>query len=417
MPPVNTGRRAADDQAAFPMREVVLGALVPALLFSIAVGVVLPLIPTSAIRLDAGLATAGFVASLLPLGKMLADVPAGALASRIGDHRSMLVAAVLGLLAFAGMALAGDLWVLGASVLVLGAATALFQLGRHAYLTEITPVDRRARVLSTLGGVQRLGYFVGPFLGAAVIVSSSLGPAYWAGAACMVVTLAVLVLTGASRSGGAGDGSQVPLRAIVRSHHKLFVRLGTATLLVGAVRGARQTVVPLWGEYLGLDPETISIIFGISGALDMLLFYPGGKVMDRYGRLWVAIPSMLVMGVAMGLMPFTESATTLCLAGVLLGLGNGVGSGIIMTLAADVAPAEGRSSFLGVWRLSQDLGESVGPLVIAAGTAFGSLALGIWFAASLGGASSAALARWVPRFSVHANGTTRRRAAEQLRDG
>jgi MFS family permease len=417
MPPVNTGRPAAEP-AAFPLREVVLGALVPALLFSIAVGVVLPLIPASAIRLDADLATAGFVAALLPGGKMLADVPAGALASRIGDQRSMVVAALLGLAAFAGTALAGRLWVLSASVLVLGAATALFQLARHAYLTEITPVDRRARVMSTLGGVQRLGYFVGPFLGALVIVSSSLGPAYWMGAGFMVATVAVLLLSRGSRRAAAGDAGQVlSLRAIVRTHRKLFVRLGTATLLVGAVRGARQTVVPLWGEYLGLDPQTISVIFGLSGALDMLLFYPGGKVMDRYGRLWVAIPSMLVMGVAMALIPFTGSAETLCLASLLLGLGNGVGSGIIMTISADVAPAEGRSSFLGVWRLSQDLGESVGPLLIAAGTALGSLAVGIWVAASLGGASSAALARWVPRFSVHANQTTRRQAAERLVDG
>jgi MFS family permease len=407
---VNTDHREVP-QAMFPMRDVVLGALVPALLFGIAVGVVLPLIPTSAIRLDADLATAGFVAALLPIGKMLSDLPAGALASRIGDHRAMLVAAVLGLAAFAGTALAGELWVLGASVLLLGTATALFHLARHAYLTEITPVDRRARVLSTLGGMQRLGYFLGPFLGAVVIVSTSLGPAYWLGAGCMLAALATLLLSRGSRSGLAtASGPVTSLRVMVRQHRKLFVRLGTATLLVGAVRGARLTVVPLWGEFLGLDPETISVIFGLSGALDMLLFYPGGKVMDRYGRLWVAIPSMLVMGAAMALVPFTDSATTLCLVAALLGLGNGIGAGIIMTLGADVAPVEGRSSFLGVWRLSQDLGESVGPLVIAAGTVLGSLAGGIWVAASMGAAASAALGRWVPRFSVHANGTTRGRA-------
>ncbi len=410
MPPVNTGHRN-DPAAIFPMRDVVLGALVPALLFGVAVGIVLPLIPTSAIRLDADLATAGFVAALLPIGKVVADLPAGALASRIGDHRAMVVSAVLGLAAFAGTALAGNLWVLGASVLLLGGATALFQLARLAYLTEITPVDRRARVLSTLGGVQRLGYFLGPFLGAVVIVSTSLDPAYWLGAGCMVVTLAVLLSTGGSRSRPGENGAPVlSLRTIIRAHRKLFVRLGVATLLVGAVRGARQTVIPLWGEYLALDPETISVIFGLSGALDMLLFYPGGKVMDRFGRLWVAIPSMLVMGVSMALLPLTGSATTLCMVGLVLGLGNGIGSGIIMTIAADVAPEEGRSSFLGVWRLSQDLGESVGPLLIAAGTGLGSLAVGIWVAASLGAASSAALGRWVPRFSVHANQTTRRRA-------
>ena len=82
-----------------------------------------------------------------------------------------------------------------------------------------------------------------------------------------------------------------------------------------------------------------------------------------------------------------------------------------MTIGADVAPADGRSSFLGVWRLSQDLGESVGPLVIASGTVLGSLAAGIWVAASPGAAASAALGRWVPVFSVHVNARTRRKAS------
>jgi MFS family permease len=412
---VNTRGDVAGSAPMFPMREVVLGAFVPSLLFGIAIGIVLPLIPTSATRLGADLATAGFVTALLPVGKVLADVPAGALATRIGDQRAMIAASIVGLLGFAGAATATHLWMLAVSVLVMGAATAVFHLARHAYLTDITPVDRRARVLSTLGGMQRLGSFLGPFLGALVIVSSTLGPAYWLAAACVGVTLVLLVATrGEPRGTAATRQSATPLRAIVRRHRAVLLRLGTATLLVGAVRGARQTVVPLWGEYLGLDPETISLIFGLSGALDMLLFYPGGKVMDRFGRLWVAIPSMLVMGVAMGILPFTDSVTTLSLAAALLGLGNGIGAGIIMTLAADVAPQDGRSSFLGVWRLAQDLGESAGPVVIAAGTVLGSLAAGIWVAGSVGVLSSLALGRWVPRFSEHANQTTRRRA-EALR--
>ena len=56
------------------------------------------------------------------------------------------------------------------------------------------------------------------------------------------------------------------------------------------IRAARQVVLPLWGQHLGLSPAAISVIFGISGAIDMLLFYPAGKVMDRFGRAWVADP-------------------------------------------------------------------------------------------------------------------------------
>jgi MFS family permease len=93
-----------------------------------------------------------------------------------------------------------------------------------------------------------------------------------------------------------------------------------------------------------------------------------------------------------------------------MGLGNGMSSGILMTLGSDVAPREGRAHFLGMWRVLQDSGGALGPLIASAGAALGSLAAGIWVTGALGGAAAAALARWVPRWSVHANRTTRRRA-------
>jgi MFS family permease len=294
--------------------------------------------------------------------------------------------------------------VLQVSVLLLGIATGIFQLARHAYVAAVAPPDVRGRVLSTLGAMHRVGYFVGPFVGAAVIVGSSPSGAYWVAMGFAGATLAVLLAvrqTDDERAATASSGPAPSLWQVIVAHRRLFLTLGGATVLVGAVRGARQTVIPLWGAHLGLDAEVVSLIFGISGALDLLLFYPAGKVMDRFGRLWVAVPSMLLMGASMCLLPLTGSVVSLGVVAGLLGLANGLGSGIIMTLGADVAPAEGRSSFLGVWRLFQDCGEGAGPLVVAAGAALGSLAAGIWAAASFGLFSSAALMRWVPRYSSY----------------
>ena len=394
--------KAAPGSPAFSMRLVVVGVLVPALLLGVAVGIALPLIPLSATRLGGDLATAGLVAALLPIGKIVSDLPAGALAERIGDRRAMILAAVLALAGFLGIVLAPVLWVLAVGVLVLGIAVGVFQLARHAYVAAVAPPQVRGRVLSTLGAMHRIGYFVGPFLGALVILGSSPAPAYWVGTGFVVATLVVLVVVRPAadeRTATAPAGPPPSLRSVIVRHRRLFATLGFATVLVGAVRGARQTALPLWGAYLGLDPETISLVFGVSGALDLLLFYPAGKIMDRFGRLWVAVPSMLTMGVGMCLLPMTDSVLTLSVVAGLLGLGNGLGSGIIMTLGADVAPAEGRSSFLGVWRLCQDTGEAGGPLIVAAGAALGSLALGVYAAASFGLLSSAALMRWVPRYS------------------
>ena len=71
------------------------------------------------------------------------------------------------------------------------------------------------------------------------------------------------------------------------------------------------------------------------------MFYPAGKVMDQKGRRWVAVPSMLIMGLPLLLMPFTHSATALLLAAAVIGFGNGIGSGMVMTLGADHSPRPG----------------------------------------------------------------------------
>ena len=98
------------------------------------------------------------------------------------------------------------------------------------------------------------------------------------------------------------------LRSVGADHAKIFLTVGLGALLVAAVRASRQAVIPLWAESIGLDAATTSLIYGLAGGIDMLVFYPAGKVMDRKGRAWVAVPSMLIMGVALLLTPFTHGA-------------------------------------------------------------------------------------------------------------
>jgi MFS family permease len=167
--------------------------------------------------------------------------------------------------------------------------------------------------------------------------------------------------------------------------------------LISAVRATRQVVVPLWGQELGLSPATISLIFGVSGAVDMLLFYPAGKVMDRFGRVWVAVPSLVVLGASLALVPITHSAATLTVVGLVMGVGNGMSSGIVMTLGTDLAPPDQRPVFLGVWRVFSDTGNGAGPFVIAGVTALATLGVGIVSMGAVGLIGAGWLGYWIPR--------------------
>jgi MFS family permease len=72
-----------------------------------------------------------------------------------------------------------------------------------------------------------------------------------------------------------------------------------------------------------------------------------------------------VLGLALGLLGAVDTFRGLALVGGLAGLGNGLSSGLVMTLGTDLAPraAADRAQFIGVYRLIADAGNIIGPLV------------------------------------------------------
>lgn len=399
----------------FPFRAVVLGAMAPTFLLEVGVGAALPVIVTRATDLGATLGMASFLAALVPVGQILSDFPAGALAARVGDRRAMILAGAVAVVGFVAGLAAGSVLLLGASALLLGSAQSVFAIARHAYLTHTTAPQRRARVLSTLAGVFRAGLFVGPFVGAAVLMSASNRWAFAIGVVTSLMAVIVLLAIGDSDADRPASGRRRARAGpsfgdVLRRNRAVLTRLGAVALTIAAVRGARQTVLPIWGEHIGLDGATTSLVFGVAAAMDMLLFYPSGQVMDRFGRLWVGVPGMAIMGVALALVPATSTAVELGVVGLVLGLGNGLTSGILMTIGSDAAPQEGQAQFLAAWRLQGDLGSAASPLILAAGPPLGSLAVAVWVTAGAAALAIGAQVRWLPRYSQHANRSTRRAA-------
>ncbi|MEP7303740.1 MAG: MFS transporter [Caldimonas sp.] len=388
----------------FSLRRIAVPAFGPSLLFGIGEGAILPIVALSVRDLGGSVALAALMVTLIGIGSLLCNIPASILTTRYGERWAIVGASAWCAIAMAICMFVHHLAAFAVGVFMIGMAAAVFGLARQSYLAEAVPFQYRARALSTLGGVMRIGLFIGPFLGAAVIPFAGLDGAYGVGVAALMLAamlaLGMPELPGERRAGAAGAAAaeRTPsLASVSRGHARLFLTVGVGTLLVSAVRASRQAVVPLWAEQIGLDAATTSLIYGLSNGIDMLVFYPAGKVMDQKGRTWVAVPSMLCMGTALAAMPFTHGATTLLLAALLVGFGNGIGSGMIMTLGADYSPAAGRAHFLGLWRLMSDLGATAGPGVLAGVTALLSLAVGVWCTALLAFAAGGALWYWIPR--------------------
>ena len=386
---------------SFSLRRLALPAFGPSLMFGLCEGTILPVLALSARALGASLAEAGFIVALVGLGSFLANIPAAWLASRFGERRAMIGASACSLLALAICLVAPAVWLFGLGVLMVGLSRAVFLLARQSFLVEAAPLRVRARAMAMLGGVHRIGMFIGPFLGAAAIHGLGLSGAYWA---ALVVTLAMGALSALVpdlEPAGAPADARSPAAPttlqLLRDHRPVLLTLGVASALVSAIRACRQVVIPLWASHIGLDAATTSLIYGLMGAVDMLLFYPAGRVMDRRGRRAVTIPSLLIMGTSLLLMPLTGGFASLLAASMLLGVGNGIGAGIVLTIGADASPVQGRTQFFGLWRVITDIGGGGGPLLLSGLTALITLAGGIVVTGGLGFLSAWMFWRWLPR--------------------
>jgi MFS family permease len=383
----------------FSLASIAVPAFGPSVLFFLGEGAVLPVVALSARELGASVAGAALTVTVIGLGSLVFNLPASLLTVRFGERWAIVGAQLAGACALALAALAQDLWQLVPALVVLGMAASVTGLARQKYLTEAVPVDFRARALSTLGGVSRIGVFVGPFLGAAAIQAWGLRGAYWVGAAVLAAASVVaLWMRDLPAHDGAGlPGREPRLGEVAAGHWKVLATAGLGVLLVAAVRQSRQVVIPLWADHLGLDAPTAALVYGIAGGMDLLLFYPGGRVMDARGRLAVALPSMTLMGLALVATPWTASFWPFLAAASALGAGNGIGSGLVMTLGADFSPSPGRAQFLGLWRLMADAGSTAGPILLSASTAAWGLGAGVAASGGLGLAAAAVLAWSVPK--------------------
>jgi MFS family permease len=382
-----------------PVGWAVLGSIyLPALLFSIGEGSVIPIAASRATQLGAPLALGSVIAGSLVIGQLLGDIPSGYAVSRFGERNAMLASTALSFLAIVLCILAPNAYIFGLGILVLGVSSATFGLARHALLTSNVPKPNRARALSLLGGVARLGLFIGPAISAVIITNIDIRAVFLVhAAACLAVVAVLLILPPPPTVRAPVIDADAAME--LHNYRGVFLRLGSAVALLSAIRSSKSLMVPLWGLIIGIPPAEIAVIASVSAGAELILFYFSGQLMDRFGRLSSVLPCVIGLTIGHILLPFVHTPAQLVALGIVLGLFNGLGSGIVLTLGADIAPQHNPAPILGIWRLFSDGGAASAPLIIAGIVAVSSLAIGTWTVAVLGAASAVLFTKFVPRYS------------------
>jgi MFS family permease len=384
----------------FRFRDIWLVAYGPSIVSAIGHGAIMPVLALRARDLGADVSTAAFIVALTGVGMLLASLPAGALVARIGERRALVAAGFVDAGAMALAALTDSVLGLALGVLLSGVCWTMFLIARQGFMIDVVPVTHRARAMSLLGGSYRIGVLIGPLIGAGLIRLTDLTSAFWLGAV-MSVLASLLAATmpdlGEEKRAHARSAGHLGVWTVIAAHRRVLATLGSAVVILGMSRSLRLSLLPLWADHIGLSASTTSLIFAGAAALDVAFMWPGGWLMDTRGRMVVAVPVVLSMAVACLLLPLATSALGVALVMALIAAGNGLGSGIVMTLGADASPDEGRSQFLGAWRLCGDIGNTGGPLLVGAVAVVAPLATACLAVGALGVAGTGWVGYWTRR--------------------
>jgi MFS family permease len=358
-----------DQSHATPYRSLILSFYLPSLLLAFSQGLLIPVLPLYAKSLDVSYGLVGLISAGAGIGALVSDIPSGVLVRRLGHKGAMLLGVGCTALSTVAMFWATSVPQVVVCRLLTGFGQALYSVARHAYIAGAVRISGRGRAISLLGGLFRVGRFVGPMLGGTVAKAYGLRVPFLIVGTAYVAAFAVLAAFARAARGAPRAPAAAPsgghLLSTVRSRLGVLASAGAGQFFAQMIRAGRTIIIPLYAaDIIGLDVQAIGLILGFSSAVDMSLFVPAGLIMDRLGRKHAIVPSFVIQAIGMGLVPLTGSFVGLLLATTLIGLGNGLGAGSMMTLGADLAPQEGRGEFLGVWRLIGDAGTSGGPLVV-----------------------------------------------------
>jgi MFS family permease len=379
---------------------LLVAVYVPTLLLAFAEGLLIAILPLYAASFGVGYGLVGLVSSAAAIGTLLTDVPAGAVLGRAGLRPTMIVGSGLVALSTFGLVWSDRFPQLVLLRVLAGIGAALWALSRHASIAEVIAPAQRGQALSMFGGINRLGIFGGPAIGGVLADQAGIQVTFGLSAtlAGLALAMSAILLKPLTRTASSLRASH-RWRLVgtgVRHNARDLGAAATAQTLGQMIRAGRFLIIPLWGaEQLGLDAAQVGTIVTAGAILDVSMFIPAGMLMDRFGRKVAAVPSFALMALGIGLIPLTRDFLTLLLVAMLIGLGNGLGSGLMMTLGADLAPPGATGEFLGIWRLIGDVGAVTGPLMVGAVAAAIGLSGGAWVLSVAGWLAVFTLARLV----------------------
>ncbi len=319
----------------------VLGLGVATALMTLSHGIVSPVLPLYAQSFGVSLSLVGLLVAGFGIARLLANLPAGILASRLGRRQVLFLGSLVSTLGGLLSALAASFEQLVAARMLSGVGSALFITSALTYVADVSTPATRGRYMSVYQSCFLLGITLGPVPGGFLADVPEPRPA------------------GHQRPAGSSRSGSLALLLTNRN----FILVSFIAFGVFFTRGGvQQTLLPVLGrDRFGLNPAQLGVLFGTVAATNLLAIPVGGFLSDRLGRKASVVPGSLLDTFGLLLLSLEGPQAQFWAGSVLLGLGSGLSGPASAAYVSDIAASSLLGLALALYRTLADVGLVVGP--------------------------------------------------------
>ncbi|MGF1430962.1 MDR family MFS transporter [Kitasatospora sp. LaBMicrA B282] len=315
-------------------------------------------------------AYAGLVAALFGLGGAIAALLGGVLADRVGRRPTLLGAQVLTALATVALGFADGQLVIATVVFLVGLSNNAARPAISAIVADVVPAADRVRAFSLNYWAVNIGFAASAAVAGLLAVHGYL-LLFLADAAttllCAGVVFARVPETrpAAVAPAGAGAGAAAPPVGLGRVFRdRRFMALVGLTFLLALVVQQGSTTLAVTMGRAGLSTTQYGLVVSVNGLLIVLLQIPVTRLLQGRDRGPLLLVAGLLTGWGFGLTTLAGSSA-LAYAGtvVIWTVGEIVQAPTCNGMVAELAPADARGRYQGVYSLAWSAASFLGPAV------------------------------------------------------
>jgi len=349
----------------------VLSIYIPSFFNTVGMSIVSPVLPVYAKSFGVSFALASLAITIYAFGRFVADIPAGIASDRFGRRNMMLAGCAITTVMALANAWAPNFTYFLVFRFIQGVGSSMWMTSRMTLLADILRPEERGRIMGYFSAFMLIGRSAGPGFGGWVAKYYGLNaPFFFYAATGLVTLLLTFFLIFEPKSLHGKRESEAPFS--FRDASRLFRNqtYAMACLAIFAVSfqrsGIRSTLIPLYAiEEKGMDELAVGTIISYATLANLIVTVPMGYAIDLLGRKPVIIWNTVIMAVANLSFVYAKDYWGMSVAAVFLGLASAGAGQAPQALAIDATGNDRVGLAIGVYRLMNDVGSMLGPVILS----------------------------------------------------